>query len=120
MRKVLQILSQSLMVLALLALPMVTLAVSPGFASTVTPLAGTATGQLIAAIRLIANFFLVLVAIIALIILVLGGVRYITSQGDEDAVASAKNTILYAGVGLLVIGLSAAIVNFVLNSLQGA
>jgi hypothetical protein len=81
---------------------------------------GTVPGNvsLIDAIGAIANFFLVLIAVIALIILVLAGVRYITAQGEDDQVEQAKHTILYAGVGLIVIGLSAAIVNFVLESFR--
>lgn len=74
---------------------------------------------LINGIQMIANVFLVLVAVVALIVLLLAGVRYITAQGEEDQVRQAKNTIIYTGVGLLVIGLSAAAVNFVLNSLKG-
>jgi hypothetical protein len=66
----------------------------------------------------IINGLLVIVAAIAVIIMVLGGVRYILSQGEEDQVEQAKRTILYAGIGLLVIGLAAVIVNFVINSYQ--
>jgi len=59
------------------------------------------------------------VAVIAAVMLVIGGVRYIISQGDEGQTEKAKNTILYALIGLIVIGLSAVIVNFVLGSVSG-
>ncbi|MGH9856881.1 MAG: hypothetical protein ACRD4B_03455, partial [Acidobacteriota bacterium] len=64
----------------------------------------------------IINYFLVLVSIVALIVIIIGGVRYIASRGDDTATASAKKTILYAVIGLLVIGLAAAIVNFVIGA----
>lgn len=64
----------------------------------------------------IINNLLVIVAVVALIVMVLGGVRYIISQGDEDQVRQAKNTILYGAIGLLVIGLAAVAVNFVIRS----
>ena len=49
--------------------------------------------------------------------LIYGGMRYVMSQGDAGAVNNAKNTILYAIVGLVVAILAYAIVNFVLSSL---
>jgi hypothetical protein len=56
-----------------------------------------------------------LVGLIAVIAVIYGGVRYILSGGDEDAAKDAKRIILYAVIGLIVIGLSAAIVNFVIE-----
>src|SRR5689334_19684531 len=79
-----------------------------------SPFQGTAAGGLIQSVRTIVNVLLVLAALIAAIFILYGGVRYITSRGDEDEAAAAKNTILYAVLGLIVIGLSAAIVNFVI------
>ena len=46
--------------------------------------------------------------------LIIGGVRYTVSQGDSAAVTSAKNTILYAIIGLIVAILAYAVVNFVI------
>lgn len=51
----------------------------------------------------------------AVIMVILGGFKYITSGGDSNAIASAKNTILYAIVGLVVFALSQAIVIFVIR-----
>ena len=62
-------------------------------------------------IRII-NALLVLAAIAAIVFVIIGGVRYITAQGDEDAVAQAKNTVIYAIIGIIVIILAAVIVNF--------
>ncbi len=67
----------------------------------------------------IVNILLALAGITAAIFLIIGGLRYITSQGERDGTEKAKNTILYAVIGLIVIGLSAAIVNFIIGPLAG-
>ena len=51
-----------------------------------------------------------------MIMLIIGGIRYTTSQGDQTAVQNAKNTILYSIVGIVVALLAYAAVNFVLTS----
>lgn len=61
------------------------------------------------------NTVLYAAGIIAVVMLIWGGVRYIISGGDQKKVTDAKNTILYAILGLVVALLSYAIVNFVLN-----
>lgn len=82
------------------------------------------TTSLIQIIGNIVNVLLGLIGIVAACYLVLGGVRYILSEGESDQTQQAKNTILYAVIGIIVIGLSAAIVNFairtVMNSSSGA
>jgi hypothetical protein len=52
---------------------------------------------------------------IALLIIVVAGLRYVTSQGNPQAVAKAKNAIIYAGVGLAVSLLAFSIVTFVVK-----
>jgi hypothetical protein len=47
--------------------------------------------------------------------IIYGGFRYITSGGDSNGVTAAKNTILYAIIGLIIVALAQIIVNFVLN-----
>src|SRR3989344_5052324 len=71
----------------------------------------TNTGLVNTIINII-NALLVLAAIAAIVFIIIGGVRYITAQGDEDAVEQAKNTIIYAIIGIIVILLAAVIVNF--------
>ena len=61
------------------------------------------------------NILSVIVGIIAVIMIIVGGFRYITSGGASDKVTSAKNTLLYAIVGLIVVALAQIIVQFVLN-----
>ncbi len=65
----------------------------------------------------ITNTLLAVVGIIAVVMLIYGGIRYIISGGDQKKVTDAKNTILYAIIGLIISLLSYAIINFVLNSL---
>jgi len=55
------------------------------------------------------------IGVIAVIMIIVGGIKYTTSNGDSSAVTSAKNTIMYAVVGLVVALLSYGIVKFVLN-----
>ena len=59
------------------------------------------------------NFLLALAFLVAITFLVIGGFRYIVSQGNDDAVGKAKGTILYAIIGIVVISLSYVILNFV-------
>lgn len=64
----------------------------------------------------ITNVLLFLIGAVSVIMLIIGGIRYTISGGDSAAVTSAKNTILYAIVGIVVALLAYAIVNFVLTS----
>jgi hypothetical protein len=68
-------------------------------------------------IHSIVNLLSVLVGIAAVIMIIIGGFRYITSGGNDASVTSAKNTILYAMIGLVVVALSQLIVRFTLNKL---
>lgn len=63
------------------------------------------------------NVLLYIVGAAAVIMLIVGGLRYITSGGDAQAATAAKNTIMYAIIGLIVALLAYAIVNFVLGKL---
>lgn len=65
----------------------------------------------------IINTLLFLLGAISTIMIVIGGIKYTTSNGDSNAIQSAKNTILYAIIGLVVAILASAIVNFVLSRL---
>ena len=67
----------------------------------------------------IANTVLFAVGIISVIMLIFGGLRYVVSGGDSKKVTDAKNTIMYAIIGLIIAILSYAIVNFVINAVGG-
>lgn len=66
----------------------------------------------------IINTALFLVGAISVVMLIYGGIRYTVSGGDSAAVANAKNTILYAIVGVVVSLLAFAIVDFVVGQLS--
>lgn len=67
----------------------------------------------------IVQWLLFAVGAISVIMLIWGGIRYATSAGDSNKVTSAKNTIMYALIGLAVALLAYAIVGLVINSLSG-
>jgi len=55
------------------------------------------------------------VGIVSVIMIIYGGFKYISSGGDSGNVQSAKNTIIYAVIGLVVVAMAQFIVQFVLN-----
>ena len=66
----------------------------------------------------ITNILLFVIGAIAVVMLIIGGIRYVVSQGDQNAVTSAKNTILYAIIGIVVAFLAYAAVNFVTSNVK--
>jgi hypothetical protein len=68
----------------------------------------------------IVDIFSVLVGIVAVIMIIYGGFRYITSGGDSGSVGNAKNTLIYAIVGLVIVALAQVIVRFVLSTTSSA
>ena len=67
-------------------------------------------------IQFVLNIFSVIVGITAVIMIVIGGFKYIISGGDSTKVSGAKDTILFAIVGLVIVALAQIIVHFVLHS----
>lgn len=57
----------------------------------------------------------VIIGIVAVIFIIIGGAKYITSGGDSGKVSSAKNTVIYALVGLIIVALAQVMVRFVLS-----
>lgn len=70
------------------------------------------------AVRTIINTLLYILGIVAVIMIIVGAFRYVLSAGDSGAVTAAKNTILYAVIGLIIAILAFVIVNFVINAVQ--
>lgn len=68
-------------------------------------------------IQLILNLVFVLLGVICLLVVTLAGFRYIVSRGEPQEIARAKNTIIYALVGLAIAILAFSIVNFVVGQL---
>ena len=68
------------------------------------------------AIRVV-NSILLVVGLVAVIFVIKGGVDYMTSLGESAKLKKAKDTILYAVIGLVICALSFAIINFVISGL---
>ena len=69
-------------------------------------------------IRTIGNLLIFLVGAVAVLMLIIGAIKYAASQGDQNALTGAKNTIIYALVGIILAVASFAIVNFVIDQLE--
>ena len=65
----------------------------------------------------ISNTLLFVVGALSVVMLIVGGIRYVISGGNTASVTAAKNTVLYAIVGLVVSLLAYASINFVLTTL---
>jgi len=70
-------------------------------------------------VHTIVNLLSAIVGIVAVIMIIVGGFRYITSGGNDTSVTAAKNTILYAIIGLVVVALAQILVRFTLSKLTG-
>lgn len=68
-------------------------------------------------LRQVINIIIFIVGAVSVLMVVIGGFRYAVSGGDQSSITSAKNTILYAIVGVIVAFASFAIVNFVLDNI---
>jgi len=66
------------------------------------------------------NILLYVIGAISVIMLIVGGIRYTVSNGDSTQITNAKNTIMYAIVGLVIAFLAYAIVNWILGGLASA
>lgn len=65
----------------------------------------------------IINTLIFIIGAVSVLMIIVGGLRYITSAGDESAAKSAKNTIIYAVVGLVLAIAAGAIIQFVLTAI---
>jgi heme/copper-type cytochrome/quinol oxidase subunit 2 len=79
-----------------------------------------ANQQLNHIIKLVINIFSIVVGVVAVIMIIVGGFKYIVSNGESSAISSAKNTIIYAIIGLIIVALAQFIVHFVLGNVLGA
>ena len=78
---------------------------------------GSATDQLNKIVHTVINLLSVVVGIVAVVMIIVGGLRYVTSGGNDTSVTSAKNTILYAIIGLIIVALAQVLVRFTLHKL---
>lgn len=68
-------------------------------------------------IRTIVNVLLYILGAVSVVVIIMAGIFYTVSSGDSAQVTKAKNTLLYAIVGLVVALMSYAIVNFVIDKI---
>ncbi len=61
----------------------------------------------------VVNFMLYAIGILAVIMVIVGGIRFVLSAGDSNATTGARNTILYAIIGLVIAFVAWGLVNFV-------
>ena len=120
-----------LILAGLLVVPTVALAVAPAASaegnltlnSGVDSAQGEGVGQVStdpeSLVKKFVNIFLFAVGALSVIMLIWGGIRYTTSAGDSNKVQAAKNTVLYAIVGLVVAILAYAIVKMVIDKFKG-
>ena len=67
--------------------------------------------------KTVVNILLFIIGLISVIMLIWGGIRYTTSGGNANSVTAAKNTIMYAIIGLVIAIFAYAIVNWVVGEL---
>ena len=70
-----------------------------------------------ALISLVVTIMMTFIGGLSVVFIIAGGIKYVTSGGDEKKVGSAKNTILYAVIGLVIAFLGAIIVRVVMNAI---
>lgn len=75
----------------------------------------TGSSDLNTFIRKVVNIISIIVGVVAVIMIIVGGFRYVASGGKAESVQGAKNTILYALIGLIIVALAQVIVRFVLK-----
>ena len=78
---------------------------------------GNKTNTLESDITGIINAVIGVLGIVAVVVIIMGGITYMTSSGDAGKVKKAKDTILYGVIGLIVVALAFAIVNFVIGGI---
>jgi len=75
------------------------------------------TGSSDSVFERVVNILTFIVGAISVVMLIVGGLRYVLSQGDANAIGAAKNTIIYAIVGMVVAFAARAIIFFVIEQL---
>lgn len=69
-------------------------------------------------IRAVFQIITLIAGVLAVIMLIIGGLRFVTSGGSQDAVKNARNTILYAVIGLFIVVIAQLLVHFVFNNVD--
>ena len=80
---------------------------------------GSKDTNLVDSVTTILNAIIGVLGLVCVVVMIIGGVSYMTSSGDAAKVKKAKDTILYGLIGLIVCVLAFAIVNFVISNIIG-
>lgn len=67
-------------------------------------------------IKVVVKLLSVATGSVAIIMILVSGIKYITSGGDSNKVASAKNTLVYALIGVAIAAAAYALVSFAVNA----
>lgn len=67
-------------------------------------------------ISTIINILSAIIGAVAVIMVIISGLRYVTSAGDAQKVSTAKSTLIYAIVGLVIVAVAQILVRFVFNT----
>ena len=89
-----------------------------GVGKTVNP--GETTGSLREVILTIVNYFLGFLGLLAVLMVIYGGISYVTAGGEDDGAEKGKKIIRNAVIGIIIILLSFALINTVMGALGGA
>jgi len=73
------------------------------------------TNRVTSTIQNAIRVFQIIAGVVAIFMMIIAGLRFITSSGSSDGVKSARNTILYAAIGIVIVIISEAIIRFVLS-----
>ena len=68
-------------------------------------------------IKTVIRYLLIISGIVSVVMVIIGGLKYSTSNGDSSKLSSAKNTILYAIIGVIISALAYGIVDYVFRSI---
>lgn len=80
---------------------------------------GSEEEDLLGNIQTILSAIIGILGFVCVVVMIIGGVNYMTSTGDAGKVKKAKDTILYGLIGLIVCALAFALVQFVINVILG-
>ena len=80
---------------------------------------GDGSDTLVNNVTSILNGIIFVLGLVCVVVILIGGVNYLTSAGDTSKVEKGKKTILYGLIGLAISALSFAIVNFVIVNIIG-
>jgi hypothetical protein len=81
---------------------------------------GSDNGGIDSILRKVIQIFSVIVGFVAVVMIIVGGIKYITSGGDSGSISGAKNTIIYAVIGLIIVALAQVLVHYVLKNVASA